>query len=86
MSELVERLRKMAASHWAFTYEHDDVLREAAARIEELEAALEAIESQCTEEIRARFPGGEHKAQGSVVYALLCLPRNVARKALERHP
>lgn len=59
----------------------------AQAQIETLRAALQAIETLLSEEITARFGGHPSKSEETMgrkssVYALLSLPRNMARAAL----
>lgn len=68
----------VAASLQALTDERD-----------RLRHALETIEGACDAEIKKRFGGHssmsiEDLAKGSRIYALLVLPRNVARTALNQ--
>jgi hypothetical protein len=65
------------------------VIDRAAACIEDLVAALEAIHAACDEEIKTRFRTSSHKTEeelgrNSAVYSLLVIPRNIARQALAR--
>lgn len=57
------------------------------ADVDRLRAALEAIENLLTEEIKVRFGTSDHFTEAevagdSVIYSLLVVPRNIARKAL----
>lgn len=65
--------------------------RQLEAKNAELVEALKAIESLCQDEIDVRFHKGQNKSASesakrkSRVYALLVMPRNIARQTLAKH-
>ena len=84
MSNLVERLQDKNARELRATITAIEAERDA------LREALLAIEDLCSGEIKARFTSSsqteEEVAGNSRVYALLRIPRDIARNALGPKP
>jgi hypothetical protein len=87
MSDLIQRLRTLQPADSGYA----EIGREAASEIERLRAWLESIHDITDEEIAVRFRTSSQKTEEqmagkSVVYTMLSIPRNIAKRALNGDP